>query len=281
MKSYNLSAVSLQAILEAIALLLLGWALSRLARYLLDKLLPEKLSTHQQVLIQKSSFYFIISLFFFLALKQLGISASVLLGAAGIFSVAIGFASQTSASNLISGIFLLAERPFSVGDVIQLGATVGEVIAIDLLSIKLRTPTNLMVRIPNETIIKSEVTTLTRFHIRRLDLNLSVAYKENLAQIKKILFKVSEDYPFALAEPEPTFTVLDFAEASVNLQLSVWCSRENFTKASSDLLEHIKAAFEQAHIETPCQQISLHTDHNHGLPPMANLTEGNIPLSQS
>jgi len=104
----------------------------------------------------------------------------LLLGAAGILTVAPGFASQTSASNLVSGLFMIAEHPFGVGDTIRLGSIAGEVPSIDLLSVNLRTPDNLYVRIPNETMIKSEITNLTRFPIRRLDLEIGVAYKENL-----------------------------------------------------------------------------------------------------
>ena len=83
--------------------------------------------------------------------------------AAGLLTVALGFAAQTSASNLISGLFLLGERPFVVGDVIRLASGItGEVVGIDLLSVKIRTFDNLLVRVPNETLLKSELTNLTR-----------------------------------------------------------------------------------------------------------------------
>ena len=78
-------------------------------------------------------------------------------GTAGIAGIAIGFASQTSVSNIISGIFLISERPFSVGDQIQVGTTKGIILSIDLLSVKLRTFENQLIRIPNESLIKSGV----------------------------------------------------------------------------------------------------------------------------
>ncbi|MFT6270035.1 MAG: small-conductance mechanosensitive channel [Alphaproteobacteria bacterium] len=124
-------------------------------------------------------------------MKELGFDLSVVLGAAGIFSVAIGFASQTSASNLISGLFLMMERPFSVGDIIRVESTTGEVISIDLLSVKIRTFDNLFVRIPNESRIKTQVTTLTRFPIRRADLQIGIAYKEDIERVKEILNNVA------------------------------------------------------------------------------------------
>ena len=76
------------------------------------------------------------------------------------------FASQTSVSNIISGIFLISEQPFQVGDLIKVGETKGVVLSIDLLSIKLRTFDNQLVRIPNENLIKNELSNITRFPIR-------------------------------------------------------------------------------------------------------------------
>lgn len=254
-----MKSFTLQTTAEAIALLVLGWLCARFARYIFKKTLPKKLSTHENILLQRLVFYVVFIIFSLSALRHIGIDLRVLLGAAGIFSVAIGFASQTSASNLISGLFLLAERPFSVGDSIQLGQTVGEVTSIDLLSVKLRTQDNLMVRIPNETIIKSEVTTLTRFEIRRLDLVIGVAYKENLAEVKKVLLQVADEYPLCLAEPEPWVIILGFGPSSVDIQLSAWCSSVHFLKAKSALLEDIKLAFDQAGIGIPFPQLEVHT----------------------
>ncbi|MFN9975907.1 MAG: mechanosensitive ion channel family protein, partial [Phycisphaerae bacterium] len=113
------------------------------------------------------------------ALDSLGFDLKVLLGAAGILTVAVGFAAQTSASNLISGLFLMFERPFVVGNSIVIGDLRGEVVAIDMLSTKIRTFTNMMVRIPNETLVKSNIVNLSYFPIRRVDLEVGVAYSSD------------------------------------------------------------------------------------------------------
>src|SRR5699024_2454555 len=118
-----------------------------------------------------------------------GISLAPLLGAAGIAGVALGFASQTSVSNIISGLFLIAESPFKVDDIITVKSTTGVVLSIDILLVKLRTFDNQYVRIPNETLIKTEVTNITRFPIRRLNTTISVAYKEDIGQVREILME--------------------------------------------------------------------------------------------
>ena len=194
-----------------------------------------------------------------MGLKALGFDLGVLIGAAGIISVAIGFASQTSASNIISGLFLVSERPFSIGDMIRVGSTIGEVISIDLLSVKLRTFDNLFVRIPNETLIKSEVTTLTRFPIRRIDLAIGVAYKESIKHVRKVMERVADANPICLDEPKPTFIFKGFGDSSLDMQFSVWVKRENFSELKNAIYEEIKEAFDAEGIEIPFPHQSIYT----------------------
>ncbi|MFH1841637.1 MAG: mechanosensitive ion channel domain-containing protein, partial [bacterium] len=170
-------------ILHAVFILVIGWVVARLAAGGTLRLVRQRSTVQTAMLIRRIVFYGLLLLVFMLCLNQLGLQLGVLLGAAGILTVAIGFASQTSASNLISGIFLIAERPFVVGDVITVDNTTGEVLSVDLLSVKLRTFDNLYVRIPNETIIKTQVTNLTHFPIRRFDMQIGVAYKEDLDRV--------------------------------------------------------------------------------------------------
>jgi small-conductance mechanosensitive channel len=184
-------------------------------------------------------------------LGQLQIRLAPLLGAAGIVGVAIGFASQTSISNVISGLFLVAEQPFRVDDVIRVGTTSGKVISIDMLSVKLRTFDNLFIRIPNETIIKSEVVTLTRFPIRRIELLVGVAYREEMERVRRVLLDVAGQNPMVLMEPEPAVMFEEFGSSSVNFRFVAWATRENFLAARDSLADGIKARFEVEGIEIP------------------------------
>jgi small-conductance mechanosensitive channel len=190
---------------------------------------------------------------------ELGFDLSVLLGAAGILTVAIGFASQTSASNVISGLFLLGERPFAVGDVIRVGGTTGEVLSVDLLSVKLRTFDNLFVRIPNETMIKSEVTNLRRFAIRRVDLQVGVAYKEDLREVREVLLEVANRNPLCLEEPAPLIIFQGYGDSSINHQFSVWAKTENFLELRNSIPVEIKEAFDEHGIEIPFPHRTLYT----------------------
>ena len=248
-----------QDILRAIVLIVIGLLAAKLAGGMTRRLASKRFSTHHVIMLRRISYYLVLGLFVVSALHQMGFNLSVLLGAAGIFSVAIGFASQTSASNLISGLFLMAERPFSIGDVIIVNGTTGEVLAIDLLSVKLRTMDNLFVRIPNESLIKSEVTNLTRFPIRRLDIQLGVAYKEDIEQVREILNQVAHDNPLCLEEPKPLFIFLEFGDSAINLQFSVWSKRETFLDLRNSMFMDIKARFDAEGIEIPFPHLSLYT----------------------
>ncbi len=247
------------AIGKAILILILGYLLARLARNGVGRLNIAHLTVNSMALVQRVVFYGILVLTSISVMKELGFDLSVVLGAAGIFSVAIGFASQTSASNLISGLFLMMERPFSIGDVIRVESTTGEVISIDLLSVKIRTFDNLFVRIPNESMIKTQVTTLTRFPIRRADLQIGIAYKEDIERVKEVLNQVATKNPLCLDEPAPLFILLGFGSSSVDIQFSVWAKRENFLTLKNSMYQEIKKTFDAQNIEIPFPHISLYS----------------------
>lgn len=254
-----LSNERLWGLVRAVFMIVVGLATAKLASTAIKKIADKKMDTHRAMLLRRGSYYLILGLFLISALHQLGFNLSVLLGAAGIFSVALGFASQTSASNLISGLFLVAERPFTVGDVIRVGTTTGEVLSIDPLSVKLRTFDNLFVRIPNESLIKSEVTTLSRFPIRRVDVLVGVAYKEDLKKVRAILDEVADKNPLSLEEPKPRYMFQGFGDSSLNIQYSVWAKRENFLDLKNSIYEEIKIAFDEQGVEIPFPHLTLYT----------------------
>ncbi|WP_292439875.1 mechanosensitive ion channel family protein [Methylophaga sp.] len=247
------------SIAEAVIYFIVGLILARMASRGVRQWSKHRFDMHQQLLMGRIATYLVLLVFVMMGLNAIGFNLGVLIGAAGILSVAIGFASQTSASNIISGLFLVAERPFSVGDLIRVGTTTGEVLSIDLLSVKLRTFDNLFVRIPNETLIKSEVTTLTRFPIRRIDLAIGVAYKEDIKKVRKVLERVAQANPLCLDEPKPIFVFLGFGESSLDMQFSVWVKREKFIDLKNSIHEEIKEAFDAEGIEIPFPHRSLYT----------------------
>ena len=247
------------SLIRSLIILGVGIPLARLLCSSLSKALEKKTGPHQAIVIRKVSFYLLLSLIVVSVLRELGFSLSVLIGAAGILTVAIGFASQTSASNIISGLFLLADRPFQIGDVIQVGGTTGVVHDIELLSVKLRTFQNFLVRIPNEDLIKNPVTNFTHFPIRRIDVEVGVAYKEDISKVRKVLLEVANRNPLCLEEPTPLFVYKGYGDSSIDLLLGVWVKKENFLLLTNSIKQEIKEAFDKNDIEIPFPHRSIYT----------------------
>lgn len=246
-------------VIKALLLVAAGFLIAKFLGAAFHRLFRDHLGKHQLVLIKRIVFYTILIMFLVSALRELGFKLTVLLGAAGILTVAIGFASQTSASNIISGLFLLGERPFSMGDIVKINDVTGEVLSIDLLSVKIRTFDNLYVRIPNETVIKASVTTLSKFPIRRIDLQIGVAYKENIARVRSVLFELADKNPLCLDEPKPLLIFQGFGDSAINLQFSVWTKLENLLELKNSIQLEIKDMFDNLGIEIPFPHRSIYT----------------------
>ncbi len=243
-----------QGILRALLLLLVGIPLSRLLARTASVVVSRLVGSDRAQMLRGFIWYGLLFMVILSALREVGFDLSVLLGAAGVLSVAVGFASQTSASNIISGLFLLVERPFSIGDTIEVDNVQGVVLSIDLLSAKLRTFDNLYVRVPNETLVKARITNLTRFPIRRIDVPVGVAYDSDLEQVEQVFRELVDREPVLLQTPAPLFLILGFGDSSVNLRLSAWATREDFVAARVALHRGLLNAFRDAGIEIPFPQ---------------------------
>lgn len=252
------------SILYALAILAVGLGLVFLASRIVTRTMKPHFSPHHLLLAQKTLLYVGIVLVVCTVLIHLKVNLTAVLGAAGIITVAIGFAAQTSLSNLISGLFLLGERPFEVGDLIVVGTTRGVVLSIDLLSVKLRTLDNLFVRMPNETLIKAEVTNVTRFPIRRMDINIGVAYKEDVASVVRVLKEIVDANPNSLNEPEPLILFKDFGTSSLDFLVGIWFEKTQFLALKNNIMREIKERFDAEGIEIAFPHLTVYAGSDSG-----------------
>lgn len=217
-----------------------------------------KLSAQQGMIASKLVLYSGVVIVVFSIFSELGFKMDHLFGAAGIVGIAIGFASQTSVSNIISGLFLIAEKPFQVDDIITVQGITGVVLSIDVLSVKLRTFDNKYVRIPNETIIKNDVTNVTHFPIRRVDLKIGIAYKEDIPRVREILLDVAYKNPVCLADPEPLVIFSGFGDSSQDMMFLIWTQKSDWLKLKNSIAEEVKRRFDEEGIEIPFPHLSLY-----------------------
>lgn len=247
----------LNRLMKAAVIIVVGFLLTRLLILLLLKGRKKSVSAQSRMLLRKIISYTGLSIVLLLALSALGINLAPLLGAAGILGIAIGFASQTSISNIISGFFLIAERPFEIGDVVKVNNITGVVKSVDLLSIKLRGFDNRYIRIPNEMIIKTELMNFTRFPIRRVDMNLRIAYKEDIQKVQDLLYEIVNNIPECLDSPEPLFLMQNFSERGVEFLFGVWIDKSEYIQAVNSLMMTVKEVFDRENIEIPYPHLQI------------------------
>lgn len=257
------SGVSEQLV-PAVILLVFGLALSWTCAALVGRVVTDRMGEGSGTLFRRLVWYPALILILSMTISTLGFDVGLLLGAAGVLTVAIGFAAQTSAANVISGLFLLGERPFEIDDIVRVGDTTGVVVATDLLSVKLCTFDNLLVRIPNEVLLKSQIINLTHFDLRRIDIPIRIPNHQDISMVKETLMTVAENNPHCLDEPGPVFIFEGFGRSGQNVTFCVWVSTPDFLTVRSAVQAEIKAAFDAAGIEIPYDQLMIQgAGHGH------------------
>lgn len=228
--------------------------------YLVRSTITRKMTKQSRTVVNRGIVYTGLIVLGFIVFRILEVDLTALFGAAGILGIVIGVASQTSLGNIISGFFLVSEKSFEIGDVVRIGDKTGKVYSIDLLSIKIKTFDNLLLRIPNQTVISTELINVTRFPIRRMDIRIEVSYNENPGKVKSLLEGIAASNPLVLDEPEPLVIFQSFSSNGMEITFAVWHARENFLPVKNTVFESIKEVFDREGISIAIPQISFHAD---------------------
>lgn len=244
-------------LLRAVVAAIIGLPLVALGARVAGRLLRARFGEQGGRLLAKIIRYAGFIIVFITILQQFGFNLAAVLGAAGVAGVAIGFASQTSLSNLISGLFIVGERPFEKGDVVEIAGITGLVEEIGLMALTVRTFDNRSVRIPNETLVKTNVVTVTRYPIRRIDTEIGVAYDESIGKVMEVLREVADRHPQVLDEPSPIVIFTGFGDSSLNFLLGTWGAKEDFLTIKNEIPLRIKETFDREGIEIPFPHVVL------------------------
>lgn len=231
--------------------LIIGLPLAALIARLTYRVAAVRISLQAGVMISRLVRWLLFAIVLATVLKQFDVDLGAALGAAGIIGIAVGFAAQTSLSNVISGFFLLGEKPFVVGDLIEVDGITGTVDNIGMISATVRTLDNRSVRIPNETLVKSTVINITRNPIRRYDLDVGVSYSEDMGKVMRVLRETAEANIHCLDEPNPLVIFLGFADSSINFKLGVWMVKQDYLLVRNSIAQQVHEAFAREGIEIP------------------------------
>jgi small-conductance mechanosensitive channel len=255
--------LSLAQIFLLVALLIaVFWFSSGTKRFLFNRLLAQSgLDRSLQYAIAQVVSNIVLVVGIVIVLENTGIHLAALAVFAGAVGVGVGFGLQNIASNFISGLVILAERPITIGDRVEVAGIAGQVEHIRARSTVIRTNDNIMMIVPNTKFIDSPVTNWTYGDRRvRFRIPVGVAYGSDVNKVRDALLAVAHENPHTLKEPAASVFLDQFGDSSIDFKLMVW-SIEMSARPSryrSDLNFAIAEKFREAGIEFPFPQRDVH-----------------------
>ncbi|GAB4556079.1 MAG: hypothetical protein Tsb0013_18900 [Phycisphaerales bacterium] len=195
---------------------------------------------------------------FVVALGQLGVNIGPLVAAIGAAGLVIGLALQGVLSNFASGLLILVNRPYDVGDVITAGGVTGKVERMTLVNTKILTFDNQIMHVPNDAIWSGVITNITGLATRRVDLVFGIGYADDFEKAERIIAEIVASHPKVLQDPAPTIKLHELADSSVNFIVRPWSKKEDYWDVYWDITKQIKARFDAEGIGIPFPQRDIH-----------------------
>lgn len=204
-------------------------------------------------LLTQSIYLSVIILGLIVALQQVGFNVTAFLTGLGVVGFTIGFALQDVSKNFVSGLLLLIQEPFDIGETIEVKGFTGKVLAIDLRATEMQTLDGRIVVIPNADVFTNPITNYTRAKNRRLQVNLGVAYESDPDLVRLTAIKALETVPGLLAEPAPQVVFNNFGSSTFDLTVYYWIdtTKTSVFEAQDQGIIAINQAFQAAGIEMP------------------------------
>lgn len=192
------------------------------------------------------------------ALAAVGVNMGALIASLGIAGLTIGFAARDALSNIISGVLIFWDRPFVIGDLVEVGGQYGRVENITLRSTRVVTPDGRMLAVPNTVIVNTTVASYTNFPHLRLDIPVTVGVGEDLGRVRKVLLGAIEGDDAFMTEPPPMVGVTALGDYNVTVELRVWIDDErNHVAKRLDLRERVFNALRDAGVDMPFETLQL------------------------
>jgi small conductance mechanosensitive channel len=193
---------------------------------------------------------------FVVALGQFGIQTTSIIAVLGAAGLAVGLALQGTLSNVAAGIMLLLLRPFGVGDWIEANGISGTVQEIGLFSTQIDTFENVYISVPNSSIWSSIIINHSRHKVRRMDIDIGIAYEANLDEAEKALMALCADKRVH-KEPAPQFLVVSYGDSAIMVRLRLYADYSQYFQLNWDLNRRLKETLEAHNIEIPFPQLVI------------------------
>ena len=198
------------------------------------------------------------SILFIIAASIIGIPTTTFFTILGSCGIAIGLALQGGLSNFAGGIMLIIFKPFKQGDYIEVLDNEGTVKNINIFYTTLETYDNKIIEMPNGSLSNSSIINYTANKKRRLDLEFSTSYNDDIKKVKNIILKVINNSDDIIDKEKSIVSLDKMSDSSLIYAVKVWVNTEDYFKVKWDLNEKIKLAFDKNNIEIPYPQLDIH-----------------------
>ncbi len=193
-------------------------------------------------------------------MPTLGIKTESILTVLATCGAAIALALKDSLANVAGGVLISINKPFTKGDYINNMSVEGTVDQIDLMCTTIHTVDNKIITIPNGVMSNSTIINYSRSDLRRLDLQYSIGYGDNIDQAKDAILAVAETSGYMVTEPEPVIGVNSHGDSAIVLDAKFWCKNEDYWTFYYYMNQNVKEAFDEQGISIPFPQMDVHMD---------------------
>jgi len=254
------SSITLVSLLLFVLVLVVTLGLSRYLRSLVDRRWGDRMEQGMGHTVKRLIHYGIIVLGVFVAFNVIGINLSSLAIVAGGVGVGIGFGLQNLASNFISGLILMIERPIRVGDAVTVNDQFGFVEEIALRSSRVVTLDNVQLIIPNTDFITGTVTNWSRGDEKiRVRCSIGVSYDADVHRVMEVLQAIAAGHDRVLENPEPGVVLEEYGDSSINFELRFWIPHPRLrARVLHEVNVAIRDRFQEEDVEIPFPQRDLH-----------------------
>jgi small conductance mechanosensitive channel len=247
-------------VIGAIAILVIGMIAAKALNRVFMRVLRKAKVDETLVSFGGNAMKFLLMAFVIIAaLNQVGFQTSSLIAVLGGAMLAVGLALQGQLSSLAAGIMILISRPFKLGDMVELaGGVMGTVEAITILNTRLKGFDGTVIVIPNQKVYSDKIVNYFTTPTRRVELILGIDYSDEVPKAKEIVLGLMGEDSRILSSPEPGIWMTELADSSVNLTARAWVDNADFWAVRCDLMEKVKAAFDDAGLSIPFPQQDVH-----------------------
>ncbi|AWW72978.1 mechanosensitive ion channel protein [Erythrobacter sp. KY5] len=253
--------LNLMEIIGAIAVLVIGLVIAGLISRFVSNALTrsDKLDPSVASLLASLIKYALWVVLGVTVLTQFGVETTSIIAALGGMALAVGLALQGTLSNVASGVMILVQKPFRVGEAITVGPITGVVQQIGLFTTELKQFDGLFVMMPNNELWNKAIVNFSRHPVRRFELVVGIGYGDSMEQARQTLLDLADADERVLDDPAPQAFVNSLDDSSVGIGLRVWCSTADYVGLSWDLTEAAKTKFDEVGLTIPFPQREVTT----------------------